>query len=306
MEPYPIPLLNDLHRWFPDLLYNPTRFHDIQDVLAYVRQVADVNPYTRGLQQYIAQQNYRGPAPAPAPVPVQSSRSPATTGGWLGRSATATSAAPAPAPAPSAPAPAPAPAVRATRNSSPSVRSFGSSLSEWIRPARDVAETTYEYTATTNFNGAPVTARIRTIPISASMVEDEEEDIHAFADQAVTSILTQLLSPNHLQSFLEQNVEVAPTEQEIARASTLEQPTVALEDNCAICQDSMKEGEQLRRLNHCHHVFHKLCVDSWFRTNVHCPTCRHDIRNTATATSTHPPPPVPPNHRRTNIHEPVD
>jgi hypothetical protein len=188
---------------------------------------------------------------------------------------------------------------------SPSTRSFGSSLSEWIRPARDVAETTYEYTATTNFNGAPVTARIRTIPITASMMEDDEEDIHAFADQAVTSILTQLLSPNHFQSFLEQNVEVVPTEQDIACASTLEQPTAALEDNCAICQDSMREGEQLRRLNHCQHVFHKLCIDSWFRTNVRCPACRHDIRHTASTTS-HAPPPVPPNHRRTNIREPDD
>lgn len=135
-------------------------------------------------------------------------------------------------------------------------------------------------------------------------MEDDEEDMHAFADQAVTSILTQLLSPNNLQSFLEQNVEVVPTEQEIARASMIEQPTAILEDNCAICQDSMREGEQIRRLNHCRHVFHKLCVDSWFRTNVHCPTCRHDIRD-ATA-SNNAPPPVPPNHRRTNIREPED
>ena len=127
-------------------------------------------------------------------------------------------------------------------------------------------------------------------------------------EQTMTSILTQLLSPGNLRTFLEQNVEVAPTEQEIARASTLETPTEALEDNCAICQDVMEAEQTLRRLNHCHHVFHKMCIDTWFRTNVHCPTCRHDIRdisvtNSASASA---PPPVPPQHRRTNIRDPPE
>jgi hypothetical protein len=173
-----------------------------------------------------------------------------------------------------------------------------SSLTEWLRPSAEVAEATYEYTATTNMNGHPVTARIRTIPLSMSVAEDNDMD--ALTEQTMTSILTQLLSPGNLRTFLEQNVEVAPTDQDIARGSTLETPTEALEDNCAICQDVMEAEQSLRRLHHCHHVFHKPCIDTWFRSNVHCPTCRHDIRDTSVTSA---PPPVPPQHRRTNIRD---
>jgi hypothetical protein len=165
---------------------------------------------------------------------------------------------------------------------------------------RAVSETTYEYTATTSVNGNPVTARVRTMPISTAILELEEGD--AYGD-SMSSILQQLLSPNILRNFLDQSVEVAPTQTQLETASTLFHAEQKEDDNCAICQDTMEEEQHLRRLNHCHHTFHKSCVDTWFRTNVHCPTCRHDIRDT---TSTHVPPPVPPNHRRTNIHDPQD
>lgn len=299
--PYPIPLLNDIHQWFPDILYNPTRFRDVQDLLAYVRQVADVNPYTQGLQQYIAHQNHhRAPAPAPAPRrPTPTTRyvppSPSTASTGFTASAAAS-----------------ANATRGNGHRSNRLEPFlpmassnrsstvPSSLAEWLRPSTDVTETTYEYTATTSMNGQPVTARIRTVPLRTAMMEDEEMD--NLTEQTMTSILTQLLSPGNLRSFLEQNVEVAPTEQEIARASTLELPAETLEDNCAICQDTMEAEQSLRRLNHCHHVFHKTCIDTWFRTNVHCPTCRHDIRDAPASASA--PPPVPPQHRRTDIRAP--
>ena len=49
---YSIGLLNDLHNHFPDILYNPHRFRNVQDLLEYFRQVARMNPYERGLQMY--------------------------------------------------------------------------------------------------------------------------------------------------------------------------------------------------------------------------------------------------------------
>ena len=49
---YSIGLLNDLHNHFPDILYNPHRFRNVQDLLDYFRQVARMNPYVRGLQMY--------------------------------------------------------------------------------------------------------------------------------------------------------------------------------------------------------------------------------------------------------------
>jgi hypothetical protein len=49
---YSIQFLNDLHNHFPEVLYNPGRFRSVQDLLDYIRSVADMNPYTRGLNQY--------------------------------------------------------------------------------------------------------------------------------------------------------------------------------------------------------------------------------------------------------------
>jgi len=306
--PYHISLLNDLHQWFPDILYHPTRFHDVQDLLAYIRQVADVNPYTQGLQQYVAHQHHHHrmhraqPSTAPAP------RVPTPTTRYVPPSAAASAAAAPSAsrvnrsasmgqPPPRVPL---APFVQMTTSMQPST--VTSSLTEWLRPSADSTETTYEYTATTNRNGHPVTARIRTIPLNMSVAEDDDMD--SLTEQTMTSILTQLLSPGNLRSFLEQTVEVAPTEQEIAQASTLETPTEVLEDNCAICQDAMEAEQALRRLHHCRHVFHKTCIDTWFCSNVHCPTCRHDIRDASAPSSA--PPPVPPQHRRTNIRDPSE
>lgn len=52
MPPYPIQLLNDLHEHFPDILYNPERFQNVQDLLLYIRQVASINPYMSGRNLY--------------------------------------------------------------------------------------------------------------------------------------------------------------------------------------------------------------------------------------------------------------
>jgi len=45
---------------------------------------------------------------------------------------------------------------------------------------------------------------------------------------------------------------------------------------CSICQDSFKENEYFRELQHCGHFFHKKCVDEWFfRSKTYsCPLCR--------------------------------
>jgi len=52
MSLYPIHLLNDLHNHFPDILYRPERFRTVQDLLQYINQVAQTNPYDRGVTMY--------------------------------------------------------------------------------------------------------------------------------------------------------------------------------------------------------------------------------------------------------------
>lgn len=51
-RPYSISLLNDLHDHFPDLLYQPTRFQNVGDVLNYIISVAQRNPYDAARAEY--------------------------------------------------------------------------------------------------------------------------------------------------------------------------------------------------------------------------------------------------------------
>jgi hypothetical protein len=113
-----------------------------------------------------------------------------------------------------------------------------------------------------------------------------------------------------LQSFLDTRVPVYPTAGEIAEATTLHTAVHQQDDICAICQDDIEANQEVRRLNHCNHYFHRNCIDTWFQGNTHCPTCRHDIRETSNnrrsqenqnQNNQNAPPPVPESYRRMNI-----
>ena len=54
---YNIHLLNEIHNYFPDILYNRQRFQNVQDLLSYIQDVAEISPYDRGLQQYRTDQS---------------------------------------------------------------------------------------------------------------------------------------------------------------------------------------------------------------------------------------------------------
>jgi Ring finger domain len=77
-------------------------------------------------------------------------------------------------------------------------------------------------------------------------------------------------------------VDVVATPAQIAAGSTVvEEATIGADINCAICQEhtyaERENSHQWRRL-HCAHQFHRECVDSWLEQSVHCPVCRADIR----------------------------
>ena len=68
-------------------------------------------------------------------------------------------------------------------------------------------------------------------------------------------------------------VVIRPTAAEIDAATE----RVDAEDaNCAICQEAIEDDAI--RLTHCRHDFHNHCITEWFTRSVHCPNCRHDIR----------------------------
>jgi hypothetical protein len=43
---------------------------------------------------------------------------------------------------------------------------------------------------------------------------------------------------------------------------------------CSICLDNYGDGDVLRMLPECGHLFHKECVDPWLRHHPTCPVCR--------------------------------
>ena len=78
------------------------------------------------------------------------------------------------------------------------------------------------------------------------------------------------------RNFMEP-VIVRPSERQVQLASSVIENLITNEI-CSICQDTMEGTQQIRRINHCNHTFHNTCIMTWFRRNVHCPVCRHDVR----------------------------
>jgi hypothetical protein len=78
-----------------------------------------------------------------------------------------------------------------------------------------------------------------------------------------------------------QDVIVSPTPEQIRSASRMEthagMPADAI---CSICQehDYEPEPEEDWRILHCGHSYHAPCIDAWLTSHVNCPVCRADVR----------------------------
>ncbi|KAK2970528.1 hypothetical protein RJ640_000235 [Escallonia rubra] len=48
---------------------------------------------------------------------------------------------------------------------------------------------------------------------------------------------------------------------------------------CAVCLGEFEEGEWLKHLPNCSHIFHVSCIDTWFQSHSNCPLCRSHVFN---------------------------
>lgn len=235
---YTISLLNDLHYHFPELLYRPERFQSVQDVLRYIGEVASQNPYERNREAYLRSNS--------------------------------------------------------TSSSSSSSSSSSTSSNSTSAPPRGrrISQPVYQRSSTgfsSLFGGSPLTSNVRiNIPLSTSGAASASS---SSMDPLISSLLTGLLSGDSqigsvsdlyfqiLQRGGTESEQPVPTQDDVYRATSI--PTIheVVDGTCSICQEPCQsDGPTCRRINHCGHLFHLACIDTWFQTHSTCPMCRYDIR----------------------------
>ena len=120
-------------------------------------------------------------------------------------------------------------------------------------------------------------------PLAQNLVNQVNPNYRIWGGEDNLSILGLALSfptENWLASFFD-SIPIVPTPAEIEAGSQILQNTSILEDViCTICQEHDQSPRETvwRKINSCSHIFHKHCIDRWFTRNSHCPVCRFDIR----------------------------
>ena len=261
VDQYGVRLLDDLHNYFPAVLYDPTQFQTVPALLAYIRErtQSQFNPFQSGLREYQATYITHPLPRQPRVNPLQSTR------GGRARERTNNNR-----------------IVTETYEFIPSLVSniysdleipilippYASSASSDPIPMLVPAPASASASASANLGPARLESTL------ANSIFD-------------TALVRALLSLNPSQNL--EPVIVRPTQQQIDRATAL-RAAVAIDESesCSVCQERYTEGQALRVIHHCHHQFHKDCVDRWFERNVRCPVCRHDVRvpNAASASTT--------------------
>lgn len=50
-----------------------------------------------------------------------------------------------------------------------------------------------------------------------------------------------------------------------------------LDENCAICYNSIDEGQKIAKIQ-CIHKFHTSCLNKWIKKRQSCPLCQSSIQ----------------------------
>jgi hypothetical protein len=286
-ELYGVGLLDDLHNYFPALLYDAEEFRTVQDVLQYIalqtRRRFDL--YSFGLASYEGSESVSGVASSVNPPPIphndqfyQPNRRVAPL---MRPSANVVGSSSVPLPPP--------PPTQSSTNALPRMTADQQSVGLATRYL--FQDPLGNELGDINMNTNVVTALLAGLEPRFVRRNNGRMD-------ELTAIASLLLGANtniNQVAGLGRQMEpviVRPTPAQIERATVLITPEV--EQDCAVCQDSITSSQECRKILHCGHSFHKECIDPWFRQNVACPVCRFDIRDHSSPTDQAPAPPSRP------------
>jgi hypothetical protein len=238
---YNSPLLDEIHYYFPALIYEPELFQSTADVFAYIQ-------YQMRQRYDLFSVNLRGHA--------RMGRLP-----W--------EAAAAAAPRPAAPAPPRFPPAGPLGGGQRPARPIRTPLEE-IHVTLDTFDMADPLIGGLIGGGGALghTLGTQNLELLTALMNLTAGRAPAGAGAAAGGAAAGVMDP----------VIVRPTAAQIDAGTTLE-IVDAEEDVCAICQDTMEAGSQARAIHACDHRFHVGCIDTWFQRNVRCPVCRHDIRD---------------------------
>jgi hypothetical protein len=80
-----------------------------------------------------------------------------------------------------------------------------------------------------------------------------------------------------------ENVVVSPSTEQIDDATEIiayaSDMSANYSSRCPITLEDFQEGQMVRRIHHCNHIFNSTAFNNWFERNVRCPVCRFDIRD---------------------------
>lgn len=292
---YGISILDELHHYFPELLYNRGRFNNLQDIFDYVNSILpSINGYPQGLNMYRTstqqpppicphchnsiQNNYQQLAGTvrrrDAPVRRMVNRTTIPQTNRTARQQTSSPGAslgssPRPPPAViSTHAPAATP-TQTTTTATPSINHHTNRHLQRDSPSQiPVRVQISEFYTPTNTNVSDVLDGL----LADTNITNIFDTMGVFGNIIAPSILN-LQNLHNLES-----VVVRPTQAQIDVATDIH--TVAIGDNstCAICLSQLQEGDEVRVITYCNHTYHKICIDRHFQESVRCPLCRHDIR----------------------------